>query len=44
MTTRKNKVLGIIASMAAALSLSLVITPTASASWNAAAGSTGRHS
>lgn len=43
MTTRKNKVLGTIASTVAVLSLSLAITPTASASWSANAGTT-RHS
>ena len=44
MTTRKNKVLGTIASMVAVLTLGPVITPTASAPWNADAGTTGRYS
>lgn len=44
MATRKNKVLGTIASMVAVLTLGPVITPTASAPWNADAGITGRYS
>lgn len=44
MTTRKNKVLGTIVLMVVVLSLGPVITPTASASWNADAGTTGRYS